>query len=261
MNRGDLESDLEMARQLQENENVEATDLILAQQLQNEFNGDYDLKNPPSFHQRARQSDYLLAQQLQKEEDERAHSRHNHGQNPLDRHLQRIYSTPSWIRRRQSEGSTFGGNNLLSTLDARRERGMETTNLRHPEIPTRLNSNLSRLMFSSFFTEDDSLNYEDLLELEEAAGSSHSQGLNSSEIDALPTSTFRTNGQFNSQRPTSSLESSCPICFSEYIERDTLRTLPCLHKFHKDCIDEWIKSKAVCPICRAVIKDQLSSQH
>lgn len=34
MNRGDLESDLEMARQLQENENVEATDLILAQQLQ-----------------------------------------------------------------------------------------------------------------------------------------------------------------------------------------------------------------------------------
>ncbi|KAK9665257.1 hypothetical protein RND81_14G100600 [Saponaria officinalis] len=43
----------------------------------------------------------------------------------------------------------------------------------------------------------------------------------------------------------------CPICLSDYRPRDTLKLLPeCLHRFHAECIDQWLRSKGICPICR-----------
>lgn len=41
----------------------------------------------------------------------------------------------------------------------------------------------------------------------------------------------------------------CSICLSEYESTDILRKMPCDHYFHKECIDEWIKSYDKCPIC------------
>ncbi|PON69025.1 43kDa postsynaptic protein [Trema orientale] len=44
---------------------------------------------------------------------------------------------------------------------------------------------------------------------------------------------------------------SCPICLMEYQPKDTIRTLPnCFHYFHTDCIDEWLRLNATCPLCR-----------
>lgn len=43
----------------------------------------------------------------------------------------------------------------------------------------------------------------------------------------------------------------CPICLSEYQPKETLRTIPdCNHYFHAECIDEWLKMNATCPLCR-----------
>ncbi|XP_015896428.2 RING-H2 finger protein ATL20 [Ziziphus jujuba] len=43
----------------------------------------------------------------------------------------------------------------------------------------------------------------------------------------------------------------CPICLSEYRPKETLRTIPeCNHYFHSDCIDEWLRVNATCPLCR-----------
>ncbi|KAM3711868.1 hypothetical protein ACB098_01G141300 [Castanea mollissima] len=43
----------------------------------------------------------------------------------------------------------------------------------------------------------------------------------------------------------------CPICLSEYQAKETLRSIPeCNHYFHANCIDEWLKMNATCPLCR-----------
>ncbi|XP_011026895.1 PREDICTED: RING-H2 finger protein ATL20-like [Populus euphratica] len=46
-------------------------------------------------------------------------------------------------------------------------------------------------------------------------------------------------------------DNTCPICLSEYQPKDTLRTIPdCNHYFHANCVDEWLKMNATCPLCR-----------
>ena len=45
----------------------------------------------------------------------------------------------------------------------------------------------------------------------------------------------------------------CFICLAEYDEGDTLRSLPCCHDFHRDCVDRWLQMHGVCPICRCSV--------
>ncbi|CAD8161500.1 unnamed protein product [Paramecium octaurelia] len=42
----------------------------------------------------------------------------------------------------------------------------------------------------------------------------------------------------------------CLICLCEYEEEDLVKTIPCLHYFHDDCIDKWLKKSRHCPICK-----------
>ncbi|CAJ1974384.1 unnamed protein product [Sphenostylis stenocarpa] len=46
-------------------------------------------------------------------------------------------------------------------------------------------------------------------------------------------------------------EKTCPICLSEYMPKETVKSIPeCGHCFHAQCIDEWLPLNASCPICR-----------
>nr|XP_043613884.1 RING-H2 finger protein ATL22-like [Erigeron canadensis] len=46
-------------------------------------------------------------------------------------------------------------------------------------------------------------------------------------------------------------DGTCAICLSDYKPKESLRTIPeCNHYFHADCIDEWLKLNATCPVCR-----------
>eukprot|EP00802_Teleaulax_amphioxeia_P018336 Tamp_18527.p1 GENE.Tamp_18527~~Tamp_18527.p1 ORF type:complete len:291 (+),score=51.50 Tamp_18527:3-875(+) len=47
-----------------------------------------------------------------------------------------------------------------------------------------------------------------------------------------------------------SKEISCAICLEMLVPSDTARILPCLHQFHKDCIDKWLLDAAACPVCK-----------
>ena len=42
----------------------------------------------------------------------------------------------------------------------------------------------------------------------------------------------------------------CAICLEPYQDGDELRTVMCLHHFHKNCIDQWLRTNCICPICK-----------
>jgi hypothetical protein len=46
---------------------------------------------------------------------------------------------------------------------------------------------------------------------------------------------------------------SCCICTEDYKIGSNIKTLPCKHEFHTDCVDKWLIINASCPMCRASI--------
>ena len=46
---------------------------------------------------------------------------------------------------------------------------------------------------------------------------------------------------------------TCSICIDEFKGEQDLRRLPCNHRFHQNCIDEWLKISSCCPNCKADI--------
>lgn len=96
--------------------------------------------------------------------------------------------------------------------------------------------------------------YESLLALAERLGEV-SRGLTDSEISQLPTSKHQ--GQALGGEGASAMPDDlpqCNICLTDYEHGDKMRNLPCKHDFHKDCVDQWLKTNATCPICRAEVK-------
>jgi hypothetical protein len=45
----------------------------------------------------------------------------------------------------------------------------------------------------------------------------------------------------------------CSICLQEFNVSQLHRMLRCRHSFHTDCVDRWLSSHRVCPICRSSI--------
>lgn len=42
----------------------------------------------------------------------------------------------------------------------------------------------------------------------------------------------------------------CNICLGPYEVGEEVRTVACLHRFHRQCIDPWLRTNATCPICK-----------
>lgn len=53
----------------------------------------------------------------------------------------------------------------------------------------------------------------------------------------------------------------CLICFEEKLQNQNLGFLPCSHGFHQECIDEWLKNKSKCPICKVSIYVQIDAEN
>lgn len=47
-------------------------------------------------------------------------------------------------------------------------------------------------------------------------------------------------------------DATCPVCLSDFADGEAVSVLPaCMHYYHPACIDEWLRARATCPLCRA----------
>jgi len=70
------------------------------------------------------------------------------------------------------------------------------------------------------------------------------------DIDDKPLGTKAASDQKQTPRKPDDTDNKCLICISEYEEGEQVRTLPCFHRFHSDCIDRWLANSTSCPICK-----------
>lgn len=50
--------------------------------------------------------------------------------------------------------------------------------------------------------------------------------------------------------PGGQAEPSCVVCCESIEEGDNVRVLPCLHRFHIGCVDQWLVRSRTCPVCK-----------
>ncbi|ETW00971.1 hypothetical protein H310_06615, partial [Aphanomyces invadans] len=51
----------------------------------------------------------------------------------------------------------------------------------------------------------------------------------------------------------------CLVCRYDFATGDEIRTLPCFHTYHSNCIDPWLRMNKVCPVCQVSIELHLES--
>ncbi|POW07936.1 hypothetical protein PSTT_07856 [Puccinia striiformis] len=55
-------------------------------------------------------------------------------------------------------------------------------------------------------------------------------------------------------RETEDLDEMCAVCLAEYERGEQLLQLEkCQHLFHQPCIEEWLKIRSTCPMCRSAL--------
>lgn len=47
---------------------------------------------------------------------------------------------------------------------------------------------------------------------------------------------------------------NCRICMENFVINDEIMVLPCLHEYHKNCIEKWFKFASTCPLCKYDLK-------
>jgi hypothetical protein len=123
-----------------------------------------------------------------------------------------------------------------------RPRPLLDLGLRHSDaIPNEENLNLQQRLLRTdrdFSAED----YEMLLELDEQAKSSQTNELQVTLLlSQMPVTRIPANG--------SSKAAQCSICLEKMEVGEEVRTLPCMHMFHRACIDKWVSMPGAVPKC------------
>eukprot|EP00730_Choanoeca_flexa_P008785 TRINITY_DN12535_c1_g2_i11.p3 TRINITY_DN12535_c1_g2~~TRINITY_DN12535_c1_g2_i11.p3 ORF type:complete len:104 (+),score=24.95 TRINITY_DN12535_c1_g2_i11:963-1274(+) len=52
----------------------------------------------------------------------------------------------------------------------------------------------------------------------------------------------------------------CIICLGQFEVDEEIRTLPCKHEYHKDCIDPWIHTNGTCPLCKQNVRQAITAK-
>ncbi|KAK2993170.1 hypothetical protein RJ640_015357, partial [Escallonia rubra] len=82
-------------------------------------------------------------------------------------------------------------------------------------------------------------------------GSSSQQHVSSSSGEFIPQIKVDIKAESNTQ--ASEEELTCSICLEQVNRGEIVRSLPCLHQFHANCIDPWLRQQGTCPVCKLTV--------
>mmetsp|Transcript_63051 Transcript_63051/g.159667 ORF Transcript_63051/g.159667 Transcript_63051/m.159667 type:complete len:110 (+) Transcript_63051:651-980(+) len=51
----------------------------------------------------------------------------------------------------------------------------------------------------------------------------------------------------------------CSVCLERFAQGEELRVLPCFHRFHRECVDRWLRGSQECPVCKHNVMRDASS--
>jgi Ring finger domain/Zn-finger in Ran binding protein and others len=94
----------------------------------------------------------------------------------------------------------------------------------------------------------DGMNYEQLLQA--FGDGTENMGASDHDIQQLPVSVV-----VDPDKDLPEDRRTCNICLEDFVAKDERRTLPCLHGYHKECSDKWLKTNASCPVCKHSIRE------
>ncbi|CBN78917.1 protein binding / ubiquitin-protein ligase/ zinc ion binding [Ectocarpus siliculosus] len=111
--------------------------------------------------------------------------------------------------------------------------------LHHPGIEL---GRLRLLLVDRDFTGED---YQALLDLDDNNDVPSTVGASEGEIRRNPSFVIPEPAADSVVKPK-----NCSICLYPFKPRERVRIIPCLHQFHTECIDPWLRQNAICPVCK-----------
>ncbi|RWR91438.1 zinc finger protein [Cinnamomum micranthum f. kanehirae] len=97
----------------------------------------------------------------------------------------------------------------------------------------------------------DNMSYEELLALEERMGTVSTALPEEALSKCLKRSCYTPTALFPGLAGCGEDDTKCSICQEEYEAGDEMGKLGCEHRYHLDCINQWLRLKNWCPICKA----------
>jgi hypothetical protein len=76
------------------------------------------------------------------------------------------------------------------------------------------------------------------------------QAASPAQINSLPVTQLQQQG---GEASAGTSGKACMVCLGDFADGEHVRTLPCKHYYHKDCIDQWLAQNQTCPICKGPI--------
>ncbi|XP_026404070.1 E3 ubiquitin-protein ligase MBR2-like [Papaver somniferum] len=101
----------------------------------------------------------------------------------------------------------------------------------------------------------DNMSYEELLALEEKMGNVSTALTEETILKCLRRNCYNPVPADEKNVESGDDDAKCTVCQEEYVEGDEVGKLRCDHRYHVVCVQQWLRQKNWCPICKAPAAD------